>query len=213
MTVKKSFSFYSFIPPFAVLASNLISSFVTRIFTAGGHIYDITLPIDRALPFVPEFIYIYVLAFLQWAVCLIAIMIIDSKKSLYYCMGITAGNLISGVIFLVFPTVMSIRHDFSGGGAVTELIGRFIFAADTPPMNIFPSLHCLHSWGCMRMIFAIKQVPKGIKIANAVFSFLVFLSVLLVKQHLIFDVPAGIIIFEAGLLLARPLKPKQSDMR
>lgn len=201
--MKKSLSIYSFIPPFAVLASNLISSFVTRLFTAGGHIYDITLPIDRALPFVPEFIYIYVLAFLQWAVCLIAVMIIDSKKSWYYCMGITAGNLISGIIFLVFPTVMSIRPDFSGGGAITELIGRFIFAADAPPMNIFPSLHCLHSWGCMRMIFAIKKVPKGLKIVNTVFSVLVFLSVLFVKQHLIFDVPAGIIIFEAGLLITK----------
>ena len=203
MTVKKSLSFYSFIPPFAVLASNLISSFITRMFTAGGHIYDITLPVDRALPFVPEFIYVYVLAFLQWAVCLIAIMIIDSKKSLYYCMGITFGNIISGVIFLLFPTVMSIRPDFSGGGAVTELIGRFIFAADTPPMNIFPSVHCLTSWGCMRMIFALKRIPKWLKIANAIFSVLVFLSVLFVKQHLIFDVPAGIIIFEAGLLITR----------
>ena len=211
--MKKSLSFYSFIPPFAVLASNLISSFITRMFTAGGHIYDITLPIDRSIPFVPEFIYIYVLAFLQWAVCLIAVMVIDSKKSWYYCMGITAGNLISGVIFLVFPTIMSIRPDFSGGGVITEFIGRFIFAADTPPMNIFPSLHCLHSWGCMRMIFAIKQVPKGIKIANAVFSVLVFLSVLFVKQHLVFDVPAGIIIFEVGLFLVRLFKRKQSNVR
>ena len=203
MRTKNFFLKYSFLPPALLLATNLISSFVTRFFIDGRHLYNFTLPLDNAIPFVPEFIYIYVLAFLQWAICAFAVMIIDRDKNWYFCTGIAAGNLIAGVIFLVFPTVMSTRPEFSGGGALTELIGRFIFSADTPPRNIMPSVHCLSSWGCMRMIFALKRVPKSIKAFNAVFSVLVFLSVLFVKQHLIFDIPAGILAFEAGLIITK----------
>lgn len=203
MTAKDFFKKYSFFPPLAVLATNLISSFLTRIFTAGAHIYDIVTAFDKSIPFVPEFIYVYVLAFVQWAICLVFIMVIDRKKCWYYCIAASLGNLLSGVVFLVFPTVMTIRPEFSGGGALTEFIGRFIFAADSPPMNIFPSLHCLHSWACARMIFSLGKVPASLKITNAVFSVLVFLSVLFVKQHLIFDVPTGIIAFEAGILITK----------
>lgn len=203
MTVRDFFKKYSFIPPLAVLATNLISSFLTRIFTSGGHIYDIVTDWDKSIPFIPEFIYVYFLAFVQWAICLIAIMVIDREKCWYYCLAAALGNLLSGVVFLVFPTVMTIRPEFSGGGALAEFIGKFLFAADNPPMNIFPSLHCLHSWACMRMIFALKRVPLSLKIINSLFSILVFLSVLFVKQHLIFDIPTGIIAFEAGLVITK----------
>lgn len=202
MKLKNILIKYPFIPPFLVLASNLISSFLTRFFI-GGHIYDMTSAVDNAVPFVPQFIYIYVLAFVQWAVCLIGIMIIDREKSVYYSMGATFANILSGIVFFVIPTVMIGRPEFSGSGALTEFIGKFIFSADTPPMNIFPSLHCLHSWCCLRMVFASKKVHFGLKVSNAVFSVLVFLSVLFVKQHMFVDIPAGIIIFEAGLLIAR----------
>lgn len=209
MSLKKFFSKYSFVPAFAVLASNLISSFVTRFFIGSTH--DITTSLDKALPFIPEFIYIYVLAFVQWTACLIAVMIADKEVSIRYGFGMAAGNIIAGIVFVLFPTVMSIRPEFSGGGALTEMLGKFIFAADTPPMNIFPSVHCLSSWGCMRMIIALKKAPTGIKVGNAVFSVLVFLSVLFVKQHLIFDIPAGIIAFEAGLLTVKVLRWKKHD--
>lgn len=203
MINKDFFKKYSFLPPFMLLATNLISSFVTRIFTSGGHIYDITSSADKSIPFLPAFIYIYVLAFLQWFICVMAVMIIDREKNWYFCTGISIANLLSGVVFLIFPTVMSIRPEFSGGGALTEIIGKFIFAADTPPMNILPSLHCLHSWGCMRMIFKVEKVPLSIKIINSVFTVLVFLSVVFVKQHMLIDIPAGVIIFETGLFITR----------
>lgn len=203
MTAKEFFKKYSFFPPLLVLATNLLSSFVTRPFITDSRVHDIATVWDKSIPFVPEFIYIYVLAFVQWAVCLVAAVFLDGRKSRYFCFGASVANLLSGAVFLVFPTVMTIRPDFSGGGALTELLGRFIFAADTPPMNIMPSLHCLHSWICLRMIFSIQKVPKEVKIINAVFSVLVFLSVLFVKQHMIIDIPAGIIIAEAGLFIVR----------
>ena len=203
MTVKNFLHRYSFIPPVLFLSTNLIVSFVTRAFIDSGRIHNIITGFDRFLPFIPEFIYIYVLAFLQWAICVIGLMILNREKSWHYCTAVAIGNLICGVIFLVFPTMMTIRPEFSGGGAFTELIGKFIFSADTPPMNIFPSIHCLNSWVCIRIVCSSKRVPIGIKIFNMAFSVGVFLSVLFVKQHLIFDVPSGILIMELSLLITR----------
>ena len=197
---KRRFKSRNIIPPFLVLATNLTVSFLTRFFISYDNAGSVTVPLDNRIPFVPEFIYIYVLAFLQWAICIIAVMIIDSGVSLRFCMGISFGNLLSGIVFILYPTVMLSRPQFSGGGITGELV-KFIFAADTPPANIFPSLHCLHSWACMRMLFAVKGVKAPIKILNALFSVLVFLSVLFVKQHTICDIPAGILAFEAGLLI------------
>ena len=203
MKFNKFFERYSFVPALLMLITNLASSFLTRLVTAGGNTYDFSLHFDSVIPFVPQFIYIYVGAFLQWAVCLIAVMIIDREKSFYYGTCFAVANLLSGIVFLIFPTVMTIRPEFSGGGALTEFIGKFIFDADTPPMNIMPSVHVLSSWGCIRMICALKRVPLSVKFVNAIFSALVFFSVLFVKQHLILDIPAGILVFEAGLLITK----------
>ncbi|MBO7519985.1 MAG: phosphatase PAP2 family protein [Clostridia bacterium] len=203
MAFKDYFKKFSFLlPPLFVLISNLTASFVTRPFLGSTH--DIATAWDRQIPLVPGFIHIYFLAFVQWAVCIVAVMIIDKEASKRYCTAISLANIISGIIILSFPTVMALRpEEFSGGGAFTQLVGNFIYSADNPPMNALPSLHCLHSFGCMRMVFAAKRIPKSLKIINAVFSFLVFASVLLVRQHYIIDIPAGILVFEIGLLITK----------
>lgn len=207
---KSAFEIKRLILPVLVFVSNVAVSFLTRPFISESRCFCPANALDNAIPFVPGFIYIYVLAFLQWAVCVIAVMIIDRRVSDRYCTGIIIGNLISGIIFLAVPMVMSIRPEYSGGG-LTGFLVQFIFAADDPPMNIFPSIHCLFSWGCMRMVFAVSGVNKAIKISNAVFSVLVFLSVLFVKQHLLYDVLAGIIVFETGLFTAGKIFPRNKS--
>lgn len=198
---KSFFKKINIIPPILTLITNLAVSFLTRPFLSDNRIMDIATAFDKKIPFLPGFIYIYVLAFLQWAVCILSVMLIDREKSDYYCIGISVGNIIAGIIFVAFPTIMAIRPEYSGGGFTGTLV-RFIFAADNPPLNLFPSIHCLFSWGVMRMLFSVKRVPVPVKIFNAVFSCLVFLSVLFVKQHVIYDIPAGILAFEAGLFIA-----------
>ena len=203
MDIKGIMRKHSVFPPLLVLATNLAVSFATRLITSGGELYSIATDFDRAIPFLPGFIYIYFLAFAQWAVCFVAVMLLDDRASWRFCMAVTAGNLLSGIVFLVYPTVMTIRPEFAGGGAFTEFLGKTIFAADDPPMNIFPSIHCLHSWGVMRMLFAVKRAPVWAKISNAVFTVLVFLSVLFVKQHMLIDIPAGVLGFELGFLITK----------
>ena len=48
-----------------------------------------------------------------------------------------------------------------------------------------------------------RKVPKWYKWVNFVFSLLVCASTVLVKQHVVVDIFAGIAVAEAGLLLSR----------
>ena len=212
MRTRYFFSKFLFIPPLIALITNIGASFFTRFI--GGRTVDIATVVDDKIPFVPEFIYIYILAYIQWVVCIIAVMISDEYVGRRYCFAISVANIISGIFFLVMPTVAYIRpEEFTGGGTVTEFLGNFIYAADNPPQNAFPSIHCLHSWGCMRMLFALKSAPRSIKIINATVSFLVFASVVFVKQHFFIDIPAGILVFELGLFITKYTQLDQGAVR
>ena len=70
-------------------------------------------------------------------------------------------------------------------------------------MTLFPSIHCLDSWLCWRFLVKIEWIPKWYKWINFLFTLLVCASTVLVKQHLLVDIFAGIAVAEIGLLLSR----------
>ena len=57
---------YAFIPIISCLLLNSITYFGSRIFTTGMHHYDISIAIDRMLPFVTPMVSVYVLAYVTW---------------------------------------------------------------------------------------------------------------------------------------------------
>ena len=79
----------------------------------------------------------------------------------------------------------------------------FIYAADEPPINLFPSLHCLESWLCFRGAVGLRKMPRWYAWLQLIFTLLVFTSVLLVKQHVWPDILGGIAVAELGQLLRR----------
>ncbi len=197
---------YSCMAGLSVIVTNMLAFYATHLLMFGRKYGDgVILSIDRKLPFVPEFIIVYVLAFVQWVACYLVLMIEDKGKAYRYATAASVANLVCGVIFVIFPTAMTIRPDPSGSGLVGFLV-RFIFAADTPPVNLFPSIHCLESWMCIRMLFVSKKTPAALKWLNLVFSLAVFAAVALVKQHAVVDIPAGILVAEAGLLAVKRFK-------
>lgn len=195
-----------------VFITNMIAYYGTHIINNGRAYHSVVMAVDRKIPFIEPFIYVYVLAFLQWIICYITACVKDGEKCGYFAFGASFANLICMVCFIAYPTIMTIRPEINGG-SITDMLTRYIFAADTPPVNLLPSIHCLESWICLRMVFSLKGVPRAVKYANAAFSCLVFASVLLVKQHALADVPAGIAAAEAGLFLARLILKKHNNVK
>lgn len=204
--MKKNLRLGQLVPRYSVpwllgaLAWQLSLYFLAKVLTEGRYHYDLSIPLDDRLPFVPFFILIYWGAYFSWGLNYI----LAARESREHCKQCITADMIakalSFLIFLVLPTTL-VRPEITGTGILAELT-RFIYAADTP-VTLFPSIHCLDSWLCWRFLVKIEWIPKWYKWINFLFTLLVCASTVLVKQHLLVDIFAGIAVAEIGLLLSR----------
>ncbi len=201
---------YTYIP-FALCGTALVLAFyATRFFTTGGYHYDIATALDDKIPFIPGFIAIYVLAYVQW-VFVLWLATRESRDTFFQaCAADILGKLIAIPIFLLFPTAM-VRPEITGSGFF-EGLTKLIYTLDAPD-NLFPSLHCFDSWLCLRYACSMKKAPGWFKWANGIFSVLVFASVVLVKQHLVLDILGGILLGEAAFGACKALRAERAMHR
>ena len=193
---------YARTPLIFVVAAGVLAYYGTKLITHGAAHYDFTLPVDGLIPFVPAFSIIYLLAYAQWCVGLILI----SREDSGLCRQVLAGEIISKLIclalFIIIPTTM-VRAEIKSGDFFST-VTRFIYEIDAAD-NLFPSIHCLDSWICFRGALMMRKTGKGYSLFTLVFTLLVIASTVLIKQHVIVDVFAGILAAEAGLYLSRKL--------
>lgn len=168
--------------------------------------YSLAIPLDEKIPLLTPFVIFYVLAYVQWALNYILIGR-DSKK---LCYQFVLGDILSKVIclffFILFPTTLT-RPEITGTDIFSQLV-RFIYSVDAP-VNLFPSIHCLESWCCIRaaykMNFKTEKRTNYYRVATILMSLGIFASTLFIKQHVIADVFGGIVAFEIGMILAKIL--------
>ena len=194
---------YARIPLLAILIFNLAVYYgAGLIVNSMDNHMDISLSIDSYIPFVPAFIVIYVLAYAQWVIGYVVI----SHSDIEHCYKVASAEIIAKAMclacFIIIPTTI-VRPEVTGGGFF-GFATSFIYSADAP-INLFPSIHCLESWVVFRCCLKMK-LPKCYKIGMGIFTALVFASVVLVKQHVFIDIPAGILVFEIGYLITRLTK-------
>ena len=194
---------YARIPLVLLVIINLIVYEGTQFLMLHAKHWDLALPLDARIPFRPAWIVIYILAYLQWVVGYVLI----ARESRAHCNRVLAGEIIAKFIcmlfFIVLPT--RIERPVVEGSGVFAALTRLIFASDLPG-NLFPSIHCLESWICFRGAIGMKRVPRWYAPAMLVLTLLVFASTLLVKQHVLVDIPAGVLVAEVGLLLSDKLR-------
>ncbi len=189
---------YSRIPLVLVVLFNISAYYLTRPINVHLEHYSLETAIDRALPFVPEFIYIYILAYLQWVIGYIVIAR-ESRENCYrFLTAEMVAKIICMVFYIVYPTAIVLPE--LSGGSFSELVTGLIYSADIPN-NLFPSVHCLASYMCFRGVIKAKKVGFAYKIGSLIFAILVFLSTVFVKQHYFVDIIGGIVVVELGILL------------
>ena len=170
------------------------------------HFSSLATPLDKQIPLITPFVIFYVLAYVQWGLNYILIGR-DSKK---LCYQFVFGDILSKVIclffFILFPTTLT-RPEITGTDIFSQLV-RFIYSVDAP-VNLFPSIHCLESWCCIRAAFKMnlntEKRTRIYQVATIIVSLGVFASTLFIKQHVIVDVFGGIAAFEIGMILAKIL--------
>jgi membrane-associated phospholipid phosphatase len=195
---------YAWVPLVCVGGFNALVFWGSRLINTRMAHADLSTALDALIPLVPEAILVYLMAYFTWAANYILIMR-DSRKACYrLAVGNCLAKLICLVCFIIIPTTMQ-RPEVTGSGLCVWLV-RFIYWID-PADNLFPSIHCLENWIGWRGMFGCRSIPRWVKACSFLAAILVFASTVLVHQHLLVDIPAGMLAAEIGLLAAGPLMP------
>ena len=148
--------------------------------------------LDNKIPFIGYFVYIYN-AFYPFMV--ISLYLLYKKDEKAYYKGAIAGvigYLICDVIFLSIPTIMY-RNVIPSTDPFTDFVIKVTFFFDNPPLNCFPSIHCLF---CFQVIYSYifsKETTKR-KIVMVTCALLIIVSTLFIKQHYVYDVISAFLI-------------------
>lgn len=169
--------------------------------------HSLETPLDRAIPLLTPFILFYIFAYVQWGINYIFI----GRDSKTVCYQFVFADILSKIIclffFIFFPTTLT-RPEITGTDIFSQLVS-FIYTIDAP-VNLFPSIHCLESWCCIRAAFKMNFKNRTntyiYRTATIVMSLGVFASTLFIKQHVLLDIFGGIAAFEAGLKLSKIMK-------
>lgn len=155
-------------------------------------INSLVLNIDRSTPFIKEFIIPYIIWYPFILVFLVYICLKD--KTTYYktLISLNIGLIICYIIFYFYQTTV-LRPELVGSDIFTKLV-KIIYAHDEP-YNCFPSVHVITTYIVMKGVnFASKKKP--VLILSNTIGILIILSTIFVKQHVILDVIASIVLGE-----------------
>ena len=190
---------YAIFPLIACLTVNFLAYNGTEILTRSWKHYDLTLPIDRAVPVIPWFVAVYLGCYLFWIVNYIMIVRQGEEHCFRFVTADMMSRIVCAVIFIVLPTT-NVRPVLTGDGLWITLL-QMIYEVDQPT-RLLPSFHCLVSWFCFVGIRGQKNIPKAYQIFSCLFAVLVCISTQVTKQHYIADAVSGIVVAEATYWIA-----------
>ncbi len=148
--------------------------------------------LDDKIPFLGWTIYIYDMFYPFTA---LALYLLYKKDKANYYKGVISGMIgciICYIIFLIIPTIMY-RPTIPEYDPLTNLVIKITYYFDEPPLNCFPSIHCVFCFQVIISYIKSKYPLKG-KIIIITCAMLIVISTLLVKQHFIYDVISAFLV-------------------
>lgn len=184
---------YACIPLISVVLVNFTVYYVGRCITKDVVHHNLQFAFEEKIPFWPWMILVYFGCYLFWIHNYISVSKLDRKHALRMYLTDILSKLTCFVFFILLPTTMD-RAVITGDGIFDNAV-RFLYQIDAAD-NLFPSIHCLVSWICFIGVRGRKEVPKWYQVVSLILAILVCISTLTLKQHVIVDVIAGILIPE-----------------
>lgn len=147
--------------------------------------------LDQYIPFMKIFILPYIswYPFVFFTLCYLCL---KDRNTYYRTLGsIILGLLICYTIYYFYQTTVP-RPNITGNGLLVALV-NIVYTHDQP-YNCFPSIHCLTSYLIIKGIYASKIKNKVNYPVVATLGLLIITSTLFVKQHVLLDVLAAIML-------------------
>ena len=195
---KKWIPVWEILPLLSILAVNCVIYWGSSVLTADRYHFDFTFAFDRAVPLLPEFVWIYILAFPFWAVNYILAGQRGKKTFYRFVATDLLVHLMCFIIFMAVPTT-NIRPVIAGD-TLSERVLSLVYIMDggNMPSNLLPSIHCYVSWLCWRGLKGAREIPVWYQRFSLVFAGLIIISTQVLKQHYIVDAIAAVILVEAA---------------
>jgi len=169
--------------------------------TASAPAHDLTLPIDRMTPLVPEWIYIYALLFVTSYLPVLVVR--DRQLFRRIALAALGLELVSLATFLFFPVRYALRPEVLPEIDSLATWGmHFMYWLDAP-VNCFPSLHV---GSAFLAAVACWKVDRTLALVSGLLALLIGASTMLVKQHYLVDfVSAAALVGVLYVTLIAPL--------
>ena len=150
--------------------------------------------LDDYIPFVKEFVFIYVLWYPLMIGFALWLLWKDRRAFRRYGWATIIGLTSCVVIFFILPSGQDLRPELTGTDIASNVL-RGIYSADTNT-NVLPSMHVVGSLAAMCAAFDTDSIKKKwLRWGICILSILINASTVLIKQHSILDIFAGIALF------------------
>lgn len=166
----------------------------------GSQHYSLFLANELRLPFVPEFIWLYLSMYGLFALPPFFLDPVELKR---LAKELILATCISGTTFLVLPARLGFSRTLPEDEFYRGLFQGLFFVDQ--PFNLVPSLHVVYSTTISLAVIVRASTP--VRTLLSVWLVLIVLSTVLVHQHHLLDVVAGV----ALALLMRLLLEKKND--
>lgn len=152
--------------------------------------YDITIYLDKFIPFNEWFILPYVFWYFYTFGALLILAYVDYKTFYKLLFSIVTGMLVCFTVYVIFPTTVPRPH-VEGTNLLKKLV-LYIYGNDKP-YNCFPSIHMMDTLLITMFIFKHFK-SRLLKLSTGIICVSIYLSTWFVKQHSILDAVASTIL-------------------
>jgi len=161
--------------------------------------HDFSTPLDRALPVVPSAVFVYLLCYV---LPLLPVLVVRERRALFVAaLAAVLLNVLAFSTYVTLPVAFPRPHL---GDSWPEQVLAFIYSWEfTPGANNMPSLHVATSWLVWLVCRPYLSLAAGRWLLLLVLA--IFVSTLLVKQHILVDVLTGVPYAQLALAAAQRL--------
>ena len=162
------------------LGTQALLYYVIKLFINNYHIINSIIDV----PLIKPFIYFYGSWYPFIVLNTIIIYLYDKDLFKYLIATMLLGALLAQITFLIYPSQI-IRPSIEVNN-LTDWIIDFTYKSDNPPINCLPSMHCIYCF--ITSFYILKCKNFKYRYLFIIFSFLIILSTLFVKQHILEDI-------------------------
>ncbi len=181
------------VPIILTLACNTLAYYGTRWLTADRPHHNLSNAFDDRIPLLPWTVVIYFGCYLFWMINYVIGCRRDAKEAFRFMSADFFAKLVCLLCFLLFPTTNT--RPLIVGDSLWDGLMRLLYQVDAAD-NLFPSIHCLTSCFCYIAVRGNEKIPQWYRVASFWIAVSIYLSTLTTKQHVWYDVAAGVLLAE-----------------